>query len=276
MIRDEGDGTAVATDASKNYWERFRDLVQRNRKSQYLVSILLLVVIWQIVGFVSPDLFFPTIGETIRGAIELIEDGTLPDYMVVTTYRVVVGWVIGSTGAILVGWTLGYFPTWRAIFEPYINFLRGLPPIVWISLVVIWFGFGTVSRLSLVAYGVFFVVVVDSIDAILDVDEARVRAAKSLGASDLQTHLYVRIPSSVSEVFTATRVGLGIAAQVIVAVEILISPNGLGHLVWISRTYLRPDWVFTGVIALGFIAFGLNFLLLKVGGRALHRYGVRN
>lgn len=262
-------------DSGQSYWDSFRNAVQENRKLQYGVSIVLLLIVWQIVGFFSPDLFFPTILETIRGALELTRDGTLPNYILITTYRVFIGWVIGTSGAIIIGWTLGYFPTWRSILEPYINFLRGLPPIVWISLVVIWFGFGTISRLSLVAYGVFFVVIVDSIDAVLDVDEARIRAAKSLGASDLETHMYVRIPSSVPEVFTAARVGLGIAAQVIVAVEILISSSGLGYLVWISRTYLRPDWVFTGVIALGFIAYGLNFLFLKAGGRVLKRYGVR-
>lgn len=243
-------------------------------KVRYGISILLLLIVWQLLSMVTSPIFLPSIPQTAAGIVELIREGRLQSYMVITTFRIVAGWAIGSIAAVLVGWTIAYSPILRSIFEPYVDFFRGLPPIIWVSLVVIWFGYTEMSRLLLVAYGTFMVVVVDTLDAVKTMEVERIRAAKSLGASDLETHLYVRIPTSIPEIFTAVRVGLGIAAMSIVAIEMLISSSGIGYLVWIARTYLRPEFVFAGIISLGFIAYGLNYALLKVGGYALGRYGV--
>lgn len=244
-------------------------------KVRYAISILLLLTVWQIAAMFTSPIFLPSIPKTAIGIIELVKEGQLQSYMAITTFRIVTGWAIGSFAAILIGWTIAYSPILRNIFEPYVDFFRGLPPIIWVSLVVIWFGFSETSRLFLVAYGTFMVVIVDTLDAVKAVEIERIRAAKSLGASDFETHLYVRIPTSIPEIFTAVRVGLGIAAMSIVAIEMLISSSGIGYLVWISRTYLRPEWVFAGIIALGFISYGLNYILLKLGGYALKRYGVK-
>lgn len=255
--------------------DRGIDYLVENKKVRYLVSFVLILVVWQIMSYFVPPLFLPSVPRTAAGMLKLIQDGTLPSFMAITTLRILAGWLIGSLAGVLVGWTLGYSVTLRNLFEPYINFFRGLPPIIWISLVVIWFGYGTIARISLVAYGTFFVVVIDALDSIVDIQEEKVRAARSLGASELETHLYVRIPNSIPEVFTALRVGLGIAAMSIVAVEMLISSSGIGYLVWTARTYLKPEWVFTGIIALGFIAYGLNYTFRIAGRRFLSRYQVR-
>lgn len=255
-------------------FESINELLER-RWLRNVISVVLLLVIWQIASLFTSPTFLASPIRTVFGILELVRDGTLQNYVAITTARILAGWSIGSTLAIAVGWTLGYSTVLRRIFEPYINFFRGLPPIIWISLVVIWFGYGPLSRISLVAYGVFAVVILDSIDSVMNVETERVRAARSLGASPWEAHLHVRIPSSIPEVFTAIRVGLGIGAMSIVAIEMLISSSGIGYLVWIARTYLKPEWVFAGVITLGTITWIMNYLLQKAGVYFLGRYGVR-
>jgi len=241
---------------------------------RYIISFSILLVLWQIAGMMTGPTFVPSISLTITAFSELTQSGDLLSYIQITTFRIVAGWTMGSLAAILIGWTIAYSTILRNILEPWVEFFRGLPPIIWISMVIIWFGYAEISRLLLVAYATFFVIIVDVLDSVKAVEEERIRAAQSLGASALETHLYVRIPSTIPEVFTAVRVGLGIAAMSIVAIEMLISSSGIGYLVWIARTYIRPDWVFAGIITLGIITYTLNYLFQIVVGRLLVRYGV--
>jgi len=251
------------------------DELLENRLLRYSISLSLILFAWQVAAMFTSPTFLPSPVQTLSGIIGLIQEGTLQSYMLITSARVFAGWLVGSVVAIAIGWTLGYSQIARKIFEPYINFFRGLPAIIWISVAIIWLGYGPVTRVVLVAYAVCAVIVVDALDSVLNVEEARIRAARSMGASPMEAHLYVRIPSSIPEVFTAMRVGLGISAMTIVAVEMLISSSGIGYLVWIARTYLRPEWVFAGVIGLGFITYIFNFVLQWLGRRYLGRFGVR-
>jgi len=260
-----------------DYLPSYRNINQllENRLLRYSISLSLILFAWQVAAIFTSPTFLPSPVQTLSGIIGLIQEGTLQSYMLITSARVFAGWLVGSVAAIAIGWTLGYSQIARKILEPYINFFRGLPAIIWISVAIIWLGYGPVTRVVLVAYAVCAVIVVDALDSVLNVEEARIRAARSMGASPMEAHLYVRIPSSIPEVFTAMRVGLGISAMTIVAVEMLISSSGIGYLVWIARTYLRPEWVFAGVIGLGLITYIFNFILQWLGRRYLGRFGVR-
>lgn len=250
-------------------------LIIENKYIQYLVSVTFLLVVWETVALFTSPLFLPSAIRTFSEMVSLIQDGTLQSNIAITVIRIFIGWSIGTVLGVTIGWALGYSPIARSIFEPYINFFRGLPPIIWVSLVVIWIGYNEIARVSLVAYAVFFVVVVGTIDSVLEVNEQRVRAARSLGASPLQAHLFVRIPASIPEVFSSIRVGLGIGAMSIIAVEMLISSDGIGHMVWMARTYLQTSHVFVGVIALGVVAYGMNYAYQILGAKLLGKYGVR-
>jgi NitT/TauT family transport system permease protein len=260
-----------------DYLPSYRNINQllENRLLRYSISLSLILFAWQVAAIFTSPTFLPSPVQTLSGIIGLIQEGTLQSYMLITSARVFAGWLVGSVAAIAIGWTLGYSQIARKILEPYINFFRGLPAIIWISVAIIWLGYGPVTRVVLVAYAVCAVIVVDALDSVLNVEEARIRAARSMGASPMEAHLYVRIPSSIPEVFTAMRVGLGISAMTIVAVEMLISSSGIGYRVWIARTYLRPEWVFAGVIGLGLITYIFNFILQWLGRRYLGRFGVR-
>lgn len=229
--------------------------------------------VWHVISIFTNPLFFPSIARTVTETFKLLTEGPLITYFIATISRIVTGWMIGAAAGILVGWMIGFSKITRRIIEPYINFFRGLPPIVWVSLFVIWFGYGEIPRIMLVAYGSFFVVVVSTIDAVLRVEQDRVRAAQCLGASDWGVDIHVKIPSSVPGVFTGARVALGVACMTIVAVEMLIASSGLGYMIWVSRLYIRPEWVFAGIIFLGVLTFGLDFIFKNLGGRVLRKYG---
>jgi len=90
----------------------------------------------------------------------MIERGILFSYGGITLARVIAGWLIGCAIGIPLGWIVGNSKVVDRLVSPYIDFFRFVPPIVWVTVIVIWFGFGEITRVLLVAYTAAFIVVI--------------------------------------------------------------------------------------------------------------------
>ena len=109
-----------------------------------LAPFAIVIALWQLVhtlGLVSPTLL-PSPLDVIRAGQRLISRGELWPHVVASTLRVLAGVVIGVTLAVPVGFALGWYPAARRFFDPLLNFLRALPPIALVPLVVVYVGIG--------------------------------------------------------------------------------------------------------------------------------------
>lgn len=113
------------------------------------------ILVWQIGAFIyGPDVI-PGPWNTFMAARELIADGTLMQYIGVSFSRVLAGWVLGSIIAIPVGLIVGKVNVIRLFAEPFLNFIRFIPPIAFITLFLVWFGIGEQSKIALIMYATF-------------------------------------------------------------------------------------------------------------------------
>jgi NitT/TauT family transport system permease protein len=138
----------------------------------------------------------------------------------------------------------------RRILDPYLHFLRFIPPIAYVSLALIWFGVGEFSKVVLIVYTTSFTVTVATLAAALGVRKELLWAAHSLGASRAQTVLGVLLPASVPGVITGMRLGLATSFKTIVAAEMVGAKSGLGYLIWSSRGTLDFEAILVGVVLL--------------------------
>lgn len=242
------------------------------------ISIVLLwlfvIAVWQIAaGIYGPDII-PGPVATWHGAVELLEDGSLLSYIGISFYRVFVGWVLGSLIAIPLGLIIGRVTIVRVFAEPFLNFIRFIPPIAFITLFLVWFGIGEQSKIALIMYATLFIVMMNTLTGVLAVEEDKVRAARSLGASEWQILIYVVIPATVPYMFTGIRLAMGTSYMAIIGAEMIAANEGLGYLIWNSRLFFRTDWIFVGLICLGLIGFFTDRLVGLLGKKLLYRYGV--
>ncbi|MFB0500301.1 MAG: ABC transporter permease [Candidatus Hadarchaeaceae archaeon] len=205
----------------------------------------------------------------------MIENGVLFSYGGITLARVIAGWLIGCGIGIPLGWIVGNSKVVERLINPYIDFFRFVPPIVWVTVIVIWFGFGEISRVLLVAYTAAFIVVISTIIGVHQVEEEKIRAAKSLGANEIQLFTHVKIPASIPHVYSGMLVALGGAFMTIVAAEMLTASSGIGYLIWTQRLYFRLDWVFAGILLLGFLGLLTDIAFKRIGRFALKKYNVK-
>jgi NitT/TauT family transport system permease protein len=241
-----------------------------------LLTWIILIGIWSIGSLLITKSFLPSPWETIIGGKELVLNGKLFYFMLVSIGRVLKGWTISLCFAVPIGLLIGRSETVKKLFEPFIDFFRFVPAIALITLFLMWFGVGEKSKTALIIYASFFVIVVNTAAGVLGVEQNRIQAARALGASELQILLTVIIPSAVPFIFTGLRLGLGSSFTAIVGAEMIAANEGLGYLIYTSRLYFKTDWIFVGVLTLGTLGFLSDKGLRLFGKKVLGRYGVKD
>ncbi|KNF09553.1 putative aliphatic sulfonates transport permease protein SsuC [Gottschalkia purinilytica] len=238
------------------------------------ITWIIVILLWQTLALLSTPEFLPGPRDTILGARELIADGSLIKYILISLLRVIVGWSIGSLIGIPIGLLIGRLKIVRDILEPLINFFRFVPAIGFITLFILWFGVGEISKSILIIYATSFVVMLNTATGVLSIEEEKIRAARSLGASEFQILLHVIIPSSIPFIFNGVRLSMGNSFMAIVGAEMIAANEGVGYLIWTSRLYFKTTWIFVGLVTLGIMGYFSDKLLRTLGGKTLKKYGV--
>lgn len=236
-----------------------------------LSGFVVLVAIWYVVaasGVVNrgllprPDAVLASLVDGFR------ERGLLLDVRL-SVLRVLIGVVVGCAVALPVGFVLAWYRPLRLMFDPLISFFRALPPIALTPLVVVYFGIGEQARLSLLVYAAFFASVVVIYEGIASVDEVYVRAARSMGASDLELFRRVVVPFAVPQVLVAVRVALGVCWATLVAAELIAARRGLGAEVQNAGNFFQIPRIYAAIVLIGVAAVVMDRLLALLMGRAV-------
>jgi NitT/TauT family transport system permease protein len=235
---------------------------------------LLILILWQLLAALYGPEIIPSPYLTLQGGYELISDGTLLQYIGISFYRVLLGWTLGGIIAIPFGLIIGRVDFIRTFAEPFLNFIRFIPPIAFITLFLIWFGIGEASKVMLILYATLFIVMLNTLTGVLSVEEDKIRAARSMGATEWQILIHVIVPATVPYMFTGVRLAMGTSFMAIIGAEMIASNEGVGYLIWNSRLFFRTDWIFVGLICLGLMGFLTDRTVALLGRKLLFRYGV--
>lgn len=151
---------------------------------------------------------------------------------------------------------------------------QGGPQIAFITLFLVWFGIGEQSKIALIVYATFFIVVLNTLTDVMSVEEDKIRSARSMGASEWQILIHVIVPATIPYIFTGIRLAIGTSYMAIIGAEMIASNEGVGYLIWNSRLFFRTDWIFVSLFCLGFMGFFTDRLFGCFGKKVLYRYGV--
>lgn len=240
------------------------------------VVLLLLWVISTQSDLVS-DVFLPGPGELWDAAVELLTDGykdrSLLEHIGLSLMRVGVGFGTGTIAGTALGLAMGWKGWIDAIFAPFIEFLRPLPQLAYLVLLIIWLGIGEAPRIVLLFLAALPVAAVAARDGVRRISHIRVAAARALGASEWQVFLHVVIPSALPEMLIGARLSLGIVYATLIASEIIAGASGIGWMIVDAGRFLRSDEVFIGVLIIGSMGLVLDRLMVLAERRIVHWAG---
>ena len=246
-------------------------MIFRNRMALIsAAAVVTALVVWTIVGSLglTTSLFLPPPQEILTTTRELLRDGyrqvPLWGHILVSLARALVAFAAAALIGIPTGLLMGMFPAFHAVLDPFVQFLRPLPKLALIPLVIVWFGIGELSKFLLIFLATFLTVVVSAAAAVLNVKEGRIRAALALGVSQYKLFRFVIFPSALPDLFTGVRVAIGIGWTTLIAAEMIAANSGLGWMVINASSYLRTDIVMLGILLLGATGYALDLLLVTV------------
>jgi NitT/TauT family transport system permease protein len=194
----------------------------------------------------------------------MIVSGELWEHSLATILRLVVGFVMGAVSGILVGLLMGVWRPVKAALEPTFTALYALPKIAILPLLLLIFGLTETPKVLSVVISVFFVVQINTLSGIMQIDPRITEAARAYKATGWRLFRYVLLPAALPSIMTGLRVSAGMAVIVITAVEFVASNTGLGYLIWNSWQLFQPATMFVGLITvaiIGALVTGLVVLL---------------
>jgi taurine transport system permease protein len=220
------------------------------------------------------DLFLPGPGLLWSGFLDLVEHGyksrPLWEHLLYSLERVVLGFVGGAAVGTALGLAMGYYREVDALFNPYVEFLRPLPQLAYLVLLIAWFGIGETPKVILLFLTALPVAAVAARDGVRNTPLPLIRAARSLGASEWQIVRYVILPLALSDIFTGARLAIGIVYATLIAAEIIAGSTGIGWMVFDAGRFLRSDYVFVGIAIVGITGLCLDRTLFGLQSRIVH------
>ena len=229
--------------------------------SGYLIGFVSLFVIWHVAStWILSSVLFPPPLRVLSKAIELAQDGSLGENVIVSLSRILSGFFFGTLIGVPLGLIIGSFPLARRILEPYTEFFRFIPPTALITVAVIWFGIGEGSKIFLFIYTTLFTVILNTSAGVAAVAPNKIRAAQSLGANRLQLFCFIALPATIPYILTGMRLAMGNSFVTIIAAELVAANSGLGKMIWDSRMYMLVDDIFVALVVLGLLGFGTDKL----------------
>ncbi|MFI5011410.1 MAG: ABC transporter permease [Hyphomicrobiales bacterium] len=227
-------------------------------------------------NLVSPDLLASP-QEVLAAFFDILENGyretTLSENIVATLGRCLVGFGAAAVTGIPLGLWMGTNRLTAASVDYIIQFLRPLPPLSYLVLLILWFGTGDLSKIVLLFMGAFPTITSAAMAGVRQVSRQRIQVARAMGASSWQIFCFVTFPSALSMIFTGLRIALAGAFSSVVAAELMAASNGLGWMVFSASRFLRNDVILLCIILLGLFGMALSRALLEIDLRLIHWRG---
>lgn len=244
-----------------------------------LASIFGGLAVWTAIvhsGMLSSRLV-PSPFDLLEQAVSLLSGGyvgtPLYAHVAASLARTLVGFTIAVLLGVPLGLLIGRVKTLEAVFFPWFAFLRPIPAIAFVPLVILWFGIGEFSKISVIFFTSFLYITVQTIAAVKGVPEQLLRAGSSLGAKQRKLFLYVILPAALPQILTGIRIGSAVSWTLVVAAELVAAQVGLGYMIMDAATFFRVKDVYVGLIAIGIIGFLLESTIAFVEQKVVHWHG---
>jgi len=216
-------------------------------------------------GWQMEPIWLPPPEDVAKRVGDIATDGfrnfTLWEHLGYSLFRVVVGFFFGALVGIPLGYAMGLSNWFRGWFDPIVEFMRPVPPLALIPLVIIWAGIGETGKIILLFLAALWIMAIAARSGVSGVNITKVHAAYSLGASKWQIMRHVIIPNSLPEIFTGARVAMGVCWGTVVAAELVAAEKGAGMMIMVASKFQNTDIVLMGIILIGVIGFSIDVLM---------------
>lgn len=217
-----------------------------------LVSPFILWWAYTALGLADP-LFMPSPGAVLeRLGRWWASEGLLTD-IGISVWRVMTGFGASAMLALPLGLYIGTYRPVQAFLEPLTDFIRYMPAVAFIPLVMLWVGIDEGSKVLIIFIGTFFQMVLMVAEDVRRVPMTQIEAAQTMGASRSEIVKLVILPSARPALLDTLRITCGWAWTYLVVAELVAANSGLGYAILKAQRYMHTDKIFAGILLIGLI-----------------------
>ncbi|TVR75232.1 MAG: ABC transporter permease [Spirochaetaceae bacterium] len=205
--------------------------------------------------------------EGLAGSQVLIRES----HLFATLLRVFAGFLIGTIPGLMLGVAMGVSRTIRTMIDATLSAFYVLPKIAIFPIMMLVFPnpFGEGPKIAVVAISAFFLVTINTMVGVRDIEPVLLEAGRNYGARGLRMFRHVIIPAAMPVIFGGLRLALGTALIVIIAIEFVRSQTGVGFLTFYYWEILAPEKMYAGLVVVMILGVGLTALLTIIERAAM-------
>ena len=227
-----------------------------------LISFLAAMVVWYLLSIIPQTARgFPNLLVTLEGLVTMIQRGVFWQDLSSSLISVFGGYALGFVIALPVAILMAWYVPIRNILNPWIQFIRNIPPLAYVPLIVIVAGVGRRPQIIVITIACFLTMCVTIYQGVVNVDETLIKAARVLGAKDKDIFVRVIAPATLPFILTAVRLGASVALTTLIAAESTGAQAGLGMRIRSLNNTFESAPMLAYVIVIGIIGITMDNII---------------
>jgi ABC-type nitrate/sulfonate/bicarbonate transport system permease component len=227
---------------------------------------------WFVISDGSENFYAPPLRDILTAFGETWSADRLRTDVAPSLIRLTAGYALAALIGVALGVAIGLSRRLRATVEPVLEFFRAIPPPVLVPVIMLFAGIGDGMKVIVIVFGCVWPILLNTVEGVRAVDSVVLDTARAYGVNGPARITRVILPSAAPQIAAGLRQALSIAIILMVISEMFAASNGLGFtIVQFQRSFAIPE-MWSGIILLGLLGFGLSLLFRLAEQRALRWY----
>jgi len=230
------------------------------KRRELLGAVVGLLLVWQVAALLLNIAVLPTPLRVGQAFLQELAQGKLLEHLLASLWRVAASTALAVLLAAPAGLLLGQSSRLNRFFSPLIYLLYPIPKVVFVPIVLLFFGIGDFPKIIIIFLILFFQILVLVRDQAAAIRPELIQSVRSLGAGRRALFRFVYLPASLPAILTALRQSVGTAVAVLYVAELFATQRGLGYYIYLNgSTLFNYPAMYAGIVALSLMGLGLYF-----------------
>ena len=245
--------------------------MNKKKVTKTCISIVILLSIWTIVTEMNliNSYILPSPLKVLNSFIKMIQSGEIFEDIYISYLRVLQGFFIATLLAFLLAMIRVTLPKYNDYYESIVQFLKNVPPLSLIPLLILWLGIGETTKISIIVLTSFFPIYLNTVKGFESCDKKLLEVGQVYGYSKVSSFFKIRLPYAMSDILVGMRVGLGYSWRAIISAEMIAASSGIGHMILFAQQMSRTDKVIVGILVIGVIGYITDRVFALIIDKAL-------
>lgn len=230
------------------------------------IVIVILLMLWEVaprIGLVDTT-FFPPFSKVAESWWGLVVSGDLYAHFQASILRSLLGFGLAIVIAIPLGLVIGWYPLANELLNPVLELFRNTAALALLPVFILLLGIGETSKISIVLFACIFPILLNTINAVRNVDPLLIKSAKSMGLPSYKLFYKVILPASIPTIFTGIRMAGSSSILVLIAAEMVGAKEGLGYLINYTQQNFQIPQMYAGILTISLLGVIINYLLVSL------------